>query len=288
MAARALPFDCTPDLFGRKVLVSNEAQLERLRGTRSIAGTLILSLEAPMSLGALEALEEVGGLEIARSRFGDIVLPNLARAGHVQIAGGAKTHTVALPRLAEVKDTLIIAGDEALSRVVLPRLARVGHSVEIAGTGLIALDGLAALRTIGGWLRVQSALQLRAMRLASLKHVGGWLVVHACHALESIDLPELTEVGLPDLFKCYARMQITGNHALRALRAPHLRAVHGHLTLSGNDRLSSLMGLGAVRAVGGRVEITRNPSLPDADTWIASLRSHGGIRAAVVCEDNRR
>ncbi len=143
-------------------------------------------------------------------------------------------------------------------------LASVGRDVQIVGTDITSLEGLAALRSVGGLLSLTSTPALSSLNGADQLESLGGLAISGAPALKNV-------AGLDGA-------TIDGDLILRETGLVHLQGLErftgaGSVTIHYNDALESIQGLSTLGAIGGELDLLRNPALTrislDALTMVA-------------------
>lgn len=178
------------------VVLSSQEELDAFPACPLIAGLTIRT-------GAALVLDG-SGLQHLHSIDGDLVIgPSVGLTavelrelgtvrGTVRVVGNGGLESVVLPRLARA-GSLSIAGDIELRHLSMPALAEVDRDVVIERTPELAVIDLAALRTIGGELAIVDAPHLAALEAPSLVRATGVRVIRT--GLDAERIAELQAVS---------------------------------------------------------------------------------------------
>lgn len=267
-------------------------------GIKSIGGTLLLGEGAPLPAG-MEALRNVGAIEVGRDYAGPLTFPNLDRIGRLSVFGPTygwdvpDLEAIDLPAL-RVATTIDIGLSEGLRQISLPALHTVEADLLLSGGHEVELLELGALEQVDGALALEHLAALDAVSLPVLRGVGGDLRLGSSGAVEALSLPALEAVGgtldlegNPRLIeisglgviRALGGLRVTDNDRLFALpELAALSAVEGDLVLDRNRRLGEISGLWGLRSVGGALQITDNGWLPidEIDSLIDGLDAAPG------------
>jgi hypothetical protein len=124
--------------------------LSPLRELEAITGDLVIGPTVGIDEAALNGLITVGGaVRVAKNpSLHGLFLPRLVEAGRVAIDGNHALTTIALPRIASVKGTLIITDSPALELLTADQLVTIGHELVILDAPKLALVQLSRLVSV--------------------------------------------------------------------------------------------------------------------------------------------
>jgi hypothetical protein len=199
--------------------------------------------------------------------------------GHLRIGPGSVSSLEGLENLEGVGDNVEIAQNAELGTPLatlrgLGGLVSVGGDLQILGADITSLEGLEALRSVGGLLSLTSTAKLASLDGASQLASLGGLAISAAPALESLG--------------ALAAVAIDGNLFIRETGLTSLAGLEkfsgaGSVVVQRNDVLESIDALAAITAIGGELDLLRNPALTrvslDALTMVGqavSLSNIGG------------
>ena len=270
-------------------LYNNDAlpTLEGLEGVSSVAeGVIIQSNDVLTSLAGLNNLSTVGQtLDISgnASLIALNALANLVSTGGLNVIGNASltilegldqvtsvggqlfimdnpslTTLNSLGNVVSVGRQLFITDNNALASLQgLNSLSTVGQDLIISGNpGLTSLFGLGNLSSIGGQILITNNASSTSPKLAGLGPVstGEQISLRSNEALVSRDGTNLSTVQ---------DLDVSGSASLSTLAA--LGSVAGDLTVTNNDKLTTLEGLQSIGSVAGSVIIQGNVALVNLD-----------------------
>jgi hypothetical protein len=242
-----------------------------LSSLASVAGALAIVAPALPAL-RLDALDSVGGrvdLEVLAS---ELAFPELREVADTLVIL-RPVESLSFPRL-ESAGGLALLQPASLRRVDAPSLRQVSGridlgafvgeslsfpSLEVAGEIFIAHSdtlvqlSLPALHTVTALLTIGDATQLVRLDLP---------VLGSAENLTLRELPRLTSVELPALRSVTDELNLWFLTRVQTLSAPQLSEV-GSLSISGDDALTNLDGLGRLAHVRFRLGIVGNPGLRD-------------------------
>jgi len=107
--------------------------LTPLRELEQITGDLVIGPTVGIEEAALNGLMHVGGavrVSMNPSLRG-LFLPRLEDAGRIAVDNNVTLTTIALPRIATVYGSIVLADNRALELVSIPELVTVGHELVI-------------------------------------------------------------------------------------------------------------------------------------------------------------
>ena len=166
VAAPSQPAACPAD---RKLVLASQDDVRRALGCQRVAGVVVrtgatidlsplvhlATIDGDLVIGptvgidevALPELRSVGGTIHVGSNgsLRGLYLPQLARAGRLDIDGNVVLTTISLPRLAAVDGALLVTDNAALELLDAPALVSVGTELVIAGAPDLALLELGKL-----------------------------------------------------------------------------------------------------------------------------------------------
>lgn len=118
----------------------------------SIADDLVIGPTVAVDRIALGGLRTVGGVirVVGNGQLHGLGLPQLERAGRIDIDGNAALTVIALPRLTEVAGALQITDNASLALIDVPALASVGGALVVTGNPSLAVLAAGALRSAAG------------------------------------------------------------------------------------------------------------------------------------------
>jgi hypothetical protein len=185
---------------------------------------------------------------------GDVVVARNAKLGSFSL--GAYDGSAV-----EVGGTLDVEGNTSLAYLELPGLTRVGGDLVVAGNGALVefpVLSSAPLASVGGALVVRDNVALVRVLLGKLQTVGG---------LQLQRNATLAFPRLPALVAIIGDLTVTDNPQLAEITSGGrtsggaLQIMTGGVLVSRNARLTSLRDLDGVVEIGGRLEVSGNPTL---------------------------
>jgi hypothetical protein len=122
-----------------------------LRALTTITGDLVIGPTVGVEEITLGALRAVGGtIHVASNGLlQGVYLPQLERAGRIEIDGNASLTTIAAPRLAVVHGALRVTDNASLELLDLSALTSIEQTLVLTGDPKLALLEVGALRTAG-------------------------------------------------------------------------------------------------------------------------------------------
>jgi len=250
-----------PGEYDGSVTFADTDQMSRFcrDGYVRVTGDVVLDTSLALDIDALACLEEIGGALIAsRTSLRSIELPALRSVGAEILIERNLVDEVRLPGLSTVGAGVSFAAELGLTTLDLGGLVRVGGDLDLSQLGSVidlelgtleevegelhlsagALLGLElpALQSVDGGVTITGAAMTR-LSAPALVDVGGFTV--GCASLATLDLPRLEEVAA----------DLVLSTGLTTLELPTLRTVGGMLSVSGNDRLTTV-SVPALDAIG--------------------------------------
>jgi hypothetical protein len=106
-----------------------------LRALETIEGDLVIGPSTSTEDITLTELHEVGGSVrvVGNDLLRGVFLPRLVHAGRIEVDGNLSLHTVSLPSLETVDNTLTITDNKELGTIDASSLATIGQGITIAG-----------------------------------------------------------------------------------------------------------------------------------------------------------
>jgi hypothetical protein len=264
--------------------------LERLR---TVAGSVTISnAPALRNVNGLRNLEHAANLSI----IGTGVASLAPLSGFPGVDGSLFVHgnpsltsLRGLEDVSAVGEQLLIGGMPITSLAGLEGLRSVGLLSLTLLPDLTSLDGLENLTRIDQILQIQRNASLaRIDALSQLRTLGGGGVLEcpvlaSLHGLEGVqavsgsmtfqDLPALGSLsGLSGLREVAGALTLWQLPAITSLAGLDALVSVGGLTISANNQLASLDGLGALTNLSGPLAISHNPELPGCEAEALALR----------------
>ncbi len=142
---------------GMTIRTGTALQLAPLRRLELIEGDLLIGPSVGLQEVALHQLREVTGKirVVANNNLHAIFLPQLRRAGQIEIDGNVALTTISMPKLETVTGSLVITHDAELELVELSSLTRVGQELLLIDNPHLVLIEAGKL-TGAGSVRVES------------------------------------------------------------------------------------------------------------------------------------
>lgn len=118
----------------------------------AIVGDLVIGPTVGVDELALPHLRSVGGAIRVDSNgsLRGLYLPELERAGEIEIAGNGALAAVSMPRLVAVGGGMLVTDNATLEALEAPALTTIGKELVIAGAPVLTLLELGALVKDGG------------------------------------------------------------------------------------------------------------------------------------------
>lgn len=284
---------CSPaQVITGDVTVTNQAELDALRGVTEIRGALTIQadyiqdlspltgltfVQGVLSVDGCAELKSIQGLDRLEQSGGLLILDNPLLAGLgpleqlVRVKGDLRiernpklTSLAGLDVVQQVDGSFSVLENERLGGIdALAALAVVGQGLQIADNAALShLDGLTQLHSVGGELELLSnPVLVQVGGLSGLTDTGGLRI------WDNAALP--STAGLESLRSIRGDLMVRENAALTDfVELPNLISIEGEVWISRNPVLTTLPPFAAVRRVGA-ISINGNEALQEVDAFHA-------------------
>jgi hypothetical protein len=155
---------------GLVIRTGAQLQLGPLRRLELIQGDLVVGPTVGLDEVALKELRDVTGTirVVSNGNLHAIFLPQLRRAGRIEIDSNVAMTTISLPQLETVAGSLVITHDAELELVELSSLTTVGQELVLADNPKLVLVEAGKLAGAGS-VRIESNALLPADQVSVLR-----------------------------------------------------------------------------------------------------------------------